>query len=96
MFVYFNILILTVLDVLFTTLGLEMGVIEEANPLMNAFYKLSPILTITGVLLFISVVLYLLYKLKDRFRWIPAVLYGIVGIKVFVLLLHVRWIMAVL
>lgn len=94
--VCYIIFLLTTLDILFTTIGLRLGIIEEANPIMNYLIDISLALSMFGVLLFAGAMLTFLYKASANIHWLHPVLNGLAAIKVYVLMLHLKWISAYL
>jgi inner membrane protein involved in colicin E2 resistance len=90
--VYYIIYFLTILDITLTAAGLQLGVIEEANPIMNYFISLSMELSMIGVLLFVGAMLIFLYKASLKVNWLQKAVTGLAYIKVYVLLLHLSWI----
>jgi hypothetical protein len=90
--VCYIIFLLTTLDILFTTIGLKLGIIEEANPIMNYIIDISLALSMFCVLLFVGAMLTFLYKASSKIPWLHPVLKGLAGIKVYVLMLHLKWI----
>jgi hypothetical protein len=90
--IYYIIYLLTILDIAFTAFGLQLGMIEEANPIMNYFMNLSLGASMLCVLLFVGVILIFLYKVSFKIPWLHSVLTGLVGIKIYVLILHLKWI----
>jgi hypothetical protein len=83
---------LTTLDILLTTIGLKLGIIEEANPIMNYLMNISLALSMLCVLLFVGAMLTFLYKASYKIPWLHPALNGLAGIKVYVLMLHMKWI----
>ncbi|MFH1728205.1 MAG: DUF5658 family protein [Pseudomonadota bacterium] len=55
-------LIFNLLDGIFTTLFIELGVATEANPIMNALYNTSPITFMFGKIILMMAGCYLLHK----------------------------------
>jgi hypothetical protein len=90
--IFYVIFLLTIMDLVFTVTGLQLGIIEEANPIMRYFLNLSMSFSILCVLLFVGAILIFLYKASHKLHWLHAALTALVGIKVYVLLLHLRWI----
>ena len=88
--IYIFIFILTLGDVIFTVWGVVNNYIEEANPLLANVMHSYPVLTGIGVLVFAG--LSLLYLSKQKFKWLSYALKGLVITKMFVLALHVNWI----
>ncbi|MDF2593015.1 MAG: hypothetical protein K0S75_2481 [Clostridia bacterium] len=91
-YVYYSIYFLTILDIAFTAVGLQLGVIQEVNPIMNYFMNRSMGLSVSGVLLFVGAMLIVLYKASFTVHWIKKAMTCLAGIKVCVLLLHLGWI----
>lgn len=90
--IYYYIFILTFADVIFTATGLNLGIVEEANPYMDYLIELSLPITLVGILVVTIAILYMLYKVENRVRWLPLALKGLLIIKVVVILLHFQWI----
>jgi hypothetical protein len=90
--IYYIIYLLTILDIAFTAFGLQLGMIEEANPIMNYFMNLSLGVSILCVLLFVGAILIFLYKVSFKIPWLHSALTGLAGIKIYVLMLHLKWI----
>ena len=90
--IYYIVYILTVLDIAFTTIGLKIGAIEEANPIMDFLIRRSLMFTMLGVLILTAFFVLLLYKERYRFKWLPAVLCTLLVIKIYILFSHLRWI----
>ncbi|QUH26658.1 DUF5658 family protein [Serpentinicella alkaliphila] len=90
--IYFTIFLLTVLDILFTCIGLKLDIIEEANPLMDYFLNISMHFTVLFVLLFVGISLVFIYRVKSQVPWLPKVLVALAVVKIWVIVLHIRWI----
>jgi hypothetical protein len=90
--IFYVIFLLTIMDLAFTVTGLQLGIIEEANPIMRYFLNLSMGFSILCVLLFMGTILIFLYKASYKLHWLHPAMTGLAGIKVYVLLLHLRWI----
>jgi hypothetical protein len=91
-YIYFIIYLLTILDILFTAVGLRLGLIEEANPIISYLFNLSMGLSVLCVLLFVGIMLIFLYKASQKIHWLHKALTGLAAIKIYVLLLHLKWI----
>lgn len=91
-FVYYGIYLLTVLDAAFTVAGLKLGVITEGNPILNQYIESYMGLTVFGVLAYVGISLIFIYKASKGIPWLNAALAGLTGIKVYTVLLHIRWI----
>ena len=94
--VYHIIFLLTVLDVVFTAVGLKLGVIIEANPIINYFIGISMELTFFCVLAYVAAALLLMYKVSPRIHWLNSAVAGLAAIKLYTVILHIRWIKAYL
>ncbi|MDF2546491.1 MAG: hypothetical protein K0R93_1389 [Anaerosolibacter sp.] len=90
-FVYYIIYLLTVLDIAFTLFGLQLGIIQEGNPIMNYFICLSTEATAFCVLAYVAIALVFLYKVSEKVKWLNMMLTGLASIKAYVLILHFRW-----
>ena len=93
---YVVIYLLTILDILFTNLGLRKGLIEEVNPLICPLFKISIGLTSMIILVGVGALLIFLYKVRHKVVWITSVLWVVLGIKLWVLGLHINWIAKVM
>lgn len=89
---YIAIYLLTILDIVFTASGLELGAITEANPLLKAAIQTAPGLTAISVLAYVGAALYFLYKASIKVRWISTAVIGLAGIKACILVLHLGWV----
>jgi hypothetical protein len=91
-YVYYSIYFLTILDIAFTAVGIQLGIIVEANPIMSYFMDLSMGFSLLGVLVFVGAILIFLYKASGTVIWMNKAMTALAGIKVYVLLLHLGWI----
>ncbi|SDK52186.1 DUF5658 family protein [Natronincola ferrireducens] len=91
-FIYYGIFLLTVFDIAFTSIGLQLGIIEEANPIMDYFIHLSMILSIIGVVLYVGIAMIFLYKVRSKIPWLSKALMGLTAVKLWIMVLHVRWV----
>lgn len=90
--IFIAIFFMIVADAFFTTFGARIGVVEEANPLLERIFYTSPMITSTMVVLFDGLLLYLIYKFQHKIRWINYGL-GILFIaKLYIVYLHLNWI----
>lgn len=87
--------ILTIIDMICTTVGLSLGFITEGNPLMARLFDWSVIGTCVLVVLLVGACLAILNTFMYRFKWTRYVVAGLVGVKAFVVLLHCVWIVQV-
>lgn len=90
-FIYIMVFALTILDVAFTAIGLRLGIITEANPIVGYFLKLSAGLTFLGILSYVGGALLLIYRLSPGIRWLNIIMAGLAGIKLYTLILHMQW-----
>lgn len=88
--------IMTVVDAASTVTGVKLGVIEEANPFIQAAMTNQPILTGLVVCLAIGAILYGIYRVRHRIRWIGYAMGGVLVVKIGVIALHINWITQVL
>ncbi len=89
------IICLTVLDVIFTLYGLQVGMIEEANPILKPLFEKMPLCTGIGIVFFVFLLLRFLYKVRERVKWIVVALWLICIIKVSVITLHFSWLFSI-
>ena len=90
------IFVLTVVDVVSTNAGLRMGIIEEANPIMFRPITSHPAVTSVLIVIYTGAVLYGIYKVRNKIKWLPPVMVAILVGKVFIAGLHVYWILLVI
>ena len=84
--------ILSLIDIACTYAGVSVGAIQEGNPIIAWGFERSLVGTCLVAAILIAVCLMALKQYMTRFRWTRIVMAGLVGIKVFVVLLHVTWI----
>lgn len=92
---FIAIYILTILDAISTIAGVQLKVVEEANPFVQAAMTNQPILTGLVVCLGIGAVLYGIYRVRHKIRWIGYGLGGMLAVKIAVIGLHVGWIVEI-
>ena len=81
-----------VADLVLTAWGLSLGVIREANPVLAWAFDVSPLGTvITGAAL-TGAIFYGLHLMRDRSRLLYPGLWILLGVRVAVLWLHMRWV----
>ncbi len=71
---YIIILVLTVIDVFLTVYGYRIGILKEANPAMVNFIHNAPEISGIAILIMVSAILYLFWKVRDRIKWLSKVL----------------------
>ncbi|KUO66113.1 MAG: hypothetical protein APF84_12390 [Gracilibacter sp. BRH_c7a] len=85
--------ILSIIDGILTLWGLRLNIIEEVNPMMKFFIKLSPVVFM-AIKIFLSLLLIaLLWRIGDRLHksiiyllWFSFVVYSLV------IIFHIYWI----
>ena len=92
---FIAIYILTIADIACTVTGVHMGYITEANPILQGLMHTSPILTGAAMCVLIGTVLYGLYRVRQRIRWLGYVMGGMAAVKVMVIGLHAGWIIQI-
>lgn len=93
--IFILVYLLTIIDVVFSYIGLKLNYIQEFNPVMNYFINLSLPLTMAAVLVGAAILLYLIYSLS-YFRWIAYAMAGVLVVKLIVVGMHAVWIYQVL
>lgn len=84
--------ILSLIDIACTYAGVSVGAIQEGNPIIAWGFERSIVGTCLVAAVLIAVCLMVLKRYMSRFRWTRFVVAGLVGVKAFVVLLHVNWI----
>jgi hypothetical protein len=87
----FLIWLLGLADVLLTNYGLNLGIIQEGNPVMAYFFAISPNLAISFSLIFSGIMLWFLTQLKTKTALAGKALWGLLAVRVLVIFLHVGW-----
>jgi hypothetical protein len=90
--VFVQIFVLTLTDAICTAIGMRLGVITEANPLLRDVMTASPILASMGVCLLVGALLYFLYLFRGRVKWLGPALYAVTAVKLAVLGMHFAWV----
>jgi len=88
--IYVFIFILTLGDLILTGFGIESKRIEEANPIMAKLYEWNIPLTVLTVGIIAGLLIWFLSK--QKIKWLGYAAGGLLGIKIFVMLLHGVWI----
>lgn len=86
------IFLLTIADAVCTAVGVSHGVINEGNVLMQTAMTSYPVLTAVAVCLIIGGILYLMWRVRKRIKWMPRALIGILAVKIGILGMHGYWI----
>lgn len=89
---FISIYILTMLDAICTSIGVTGGVIEEGNPLVQSAMMLHPVITGAAVCAAIGLVLYGIWKVRDKVKWLPYALGLVLAVKVGIMGMHLYWI----
>lgn len=92
---FITIYILTILDAICTITGVQLGFVEEGNPFVQSAMQNYPILTGLTVVLVIGAVLYGIYRVRHKIRWIGYAMVGVLAIKMAIIGLHVNWIVQI-
>ncbi|MGD6815546.1 DUF5658 family protein [Metabacillus sp. 84] len=83
-------------DLFITLAGLELGFIQEANPIMRGLYEWSPAAFIGVKLLFSFLLFFMVFLLPIKTTTLlKGVTYGACILYSFVLVLHSTWILHV-
>ncbi|HAA37731.1 MAG TPA: hypothetical protein DCE00_02535 [Firmicutes bacterium] len=78
-------------DVWLTNYGLQLGVINEGNPVMAYFFQLNPTWAIVFSLSISAVLLYFLQRLCLHTMLAKKALRGLLLVRIFVIVLHLNW-----
>ena len=89
---FIAIYILTILDAISTITGVQLKLVEEANPFVQAVMTNQPILTGIVVCLAIGAVLYGIYRVRHKIRWLAYAMGGVLAVKIGIMALHISWI----
>lgn len=87
----FLIWILGLIDVLCTNYGLNLGVIQEGNPLMAHLFAINANTAIAFSLTLSGTLLACLHRLRHRCTLAGKALWGILFVKLFIVILHFGW-----
>jgi hypothetical protein len=90
--IFLTVYILTVLDIILTVTGIRMDYITEANPILQGFMHNYPILTGTVMCALVGAVLYGVYRVRHKIRWLGYAMGGMMAVKVVIIGIHVGWI----
>ncbi len=93
---FITIYILTMLDAIATITGVQLKVVEEANPFVQAVMTNYPVLTGVVVYLLIGAMLYGIYRVRHKVRWLVYAMCGVLAAKVVIMGMHINWIAQVL
>ena len=85
------VLLLTLIDGVFTAIGLRLGLIGEANPLLRGLAQRCPALSALAAFLYTSALMAVVCRFGMRCRCTVPLMYGLCGIKIAVVGLHVGW-----
>lgn len=93
---FWAIFIATIIDAVSTAAGIQMGFIEEANPIMYKAMAFHPALSALLIIVLVGAVLYGIYKVRSKIRWLPIAMSFVLIVKIFIAGLHVYWISQVI
>jgi hypothetical protein len=86
-------LIVSVLDVSLTWLGIELGMITEANPLLAHAFALDGRLAVLSTVIVVAGSAWILHRYRHRVPWVRHAVVGLLAIRLGVLMLHLPWLM---
>ena len=92
---YIAIIILTILDIVFTVWGLKVRYIEEANVIFAPIFEYSYVLAIFLVASITGAGLYVIHKLQRKSKIAKYGLGIILTAKTYIFYLHLNWFMPV-
>jgi hypothetical protein len=84
--------ILTVADAVSTAVGVSSGVISEGNALFQSVMQSNPVLTAIVVSLIMGAVLYGIWRIRKRIKWLPFAMVGVLLVKIYIMGIHGYWI----
>lgn len=87
------VLLLTLLDAAFSVIGMRLGLIGEANPLLRGFMEQNPELSALAACLYTAALMAVVRRFGPRCRCTVPLLYGLCGVKAAVIGLHIGWIL---
>jgi len=85
--------LVSVLDVSLTWLGLELGLITEANPLLARAFALDGRLAVLVTMLVVAGSVWLMHRYQDEVPWVRHAVAALLAVRLGVLILHVPWLM---
>jgi len=88
---FISIFILTIVDAVCTAIGVHLGVVEEANPFFQRVVMAQPVLASTAVCIGVGGILYLVYRLRDKVRFMVPLMVGLLIVKLVVVGIHLEW-----
>ena len=80
---------MTLLDTAATAAGIRLGYLEEANPVIRGLADARPLVTCFGACLVAGALLLVLYKLRNRVRWMKTAMSTILILKSALVCIHV-------
>lgn len=89
----FAIFILSIMDAVLTCTGIEMGIVEEVNPLLQGIFNTAPEIAAFSVIVFVGLMLWIIGRYGYKLPWIKFGLAAIVAVKLYVIYAHLSWIM---
>lgn len=94
--VLWSIFAVTIIDDICTAVGIRMGFIEEANPILSDAMTNYTALSGLTIIVFVGIILYGIYKVRAKIRWLPIALSFVLFIKIYVIWMHIHWISQVI
>jgi hypothetical protein len=86
--IFVSIFLLTVGDAIFSAWEVKMGWMTEGNVLIQNAVMSYPVLTCTLAALAVGAVLFGIWKVRHRIKWLPSAMIGLLVIKSGVMLYH--------
>jgi hypothetical protein len=83
--------ILTVVDAICTAVGVHLGCVEEANPFFQSMIMSHPVLAASAVCAGVGAVLYGMYLVRNKVRFMAPLIIGLLIIKLAVVGMHIGW-----
>ena len=77
-----------VADLILTAWGLSIPLYHEQNPIMARAYEVSPTGAVVAGILVTTLAVWILHVARKRVGWVNPVLWGLLGIRAFVLWVH--------
>jgi hypothetical protein len=83
--------VVSVLDVVLTWLGLELGLIREANPLLAHAFSFDARLTVLLTIIVMAGAVWILNRYERQVWWVKHAVAALLVIRLGVLVLHLPW-----
>lgn len=82
---------LTIFDAAATAVGVKLGYLKEANPLIVRMMDMQPFITGLAICFATGLLLLALYKLENRIWWLKYAMSGILIVKSAIVCLHIAY-----